>query len=172
MKTTWKRRAKAAKRRKLLTLGLAVLLFLCGIVARDWWSAEDSTVKQLTYDLEKTTYDLGRAKYELERTRVELDTTRLELEKTSKIADIHKNMEVSFLKILDVYSKQSTLVEATNKNPGKEKREKTTKELAMMWKQEFPPLQEHLTQLERALSEIENREPRKFTIPVMEPMRR
>ena len=81
MKTTWQRREKAAKRRKLLTLGLAVLLFLGGIVARDWWSAESSTVKQLTYDLEKTTYDLERAKYDLERTRVDLDAVRLELEK-------------------------------------------------------------------------------------------
>ena len=81
MKTTWKRRDKAAKRRKLLTLGLAVLLFLGGIVARDWWSAESSTVKQLTYDLAKTQYDLERAKYDLERTRGALDTTRLELEK-------------------------------------------------------------------------------------------
>jgi hypothetical protein len=79
---------------------------------------------------------------------------------------------VSFLKILDVYSKQSTLIEAANKNSNKEKRDKTIKELAMMWKQEFPPLQEHLTQLESALSALENREPRRFAIPVMEPMRR
>jgi hypothetical protein len=172
VKTTWQRREKAAKRRKLLTLGLAVLLFLGGIVARDWWSAESSTVKQLTYDLEKTTYDLERAKYDLERTRVDLDAVRLELEKTSKISDIRKNIEVRFLKILDVYSKQSILVEAANKNSSKEQRDKTIKELAMLWKQEFPPLQENLTQLESALSALENREPRKFTIPVMEPMRR
>jgi hypothetical protein len=172
VKTTWKRRDKAAKRRKLLTLGLAILLFLCGIVARDWWSAESSAVKQLTYDLAKTQYDLERAKYDLERTRGALDTTRLELEKTSKISDIRKNMEARFLKILDVYSKQSTLVEAANKNASKEKREKTIKEFAMLWKQELPPLQEHLTQLESALSALENREPRKFTIPVIEPMRR
>jgi hypothetical protein len=79
---------------------------------------------------------------------------------------------VRFLKILDVYSKQSILVEAANKNSSKEQRDKTIKELAMLWKQEFPPLQENLTQLESALSALENRAPRKFTIPVMEPMRR
>src|SRR5262245_6806733 len=112
------------------------------------------------------------AKYELERTRGALDATRVELEKTAKISDIRKHIEVSFLKIFDVYRTQSTLSEAANKNSNKEKRDKTIKELAMMWKQEFPPLQENLTQLESTLAALENREPRQLTIPVMEPMRR
>jgi hypothetical protein len=36
----------------------------------------------------------------------------------------------------------------------------------MMWESEFSPLKDHLTQLENTLSELENREPRDFDLPV------
>jgi hypothetical protein len=162
VKTTWKHRKKAAKRQKVLTIGLAVLIFLGGIVVGNWWGSERSIDKQLTYDLEKTKYDLAMAKYELDRTRVDLDTTRLEWEKISKVSDIRKNIEAIFLKIFDVHREHSKLVEAAEKNSSKEKRNKTKRELEVMWKQEFSPLKDRLAQLENTLSELENREPRDF----------
>jgi hypothetical protein len=153
--TTWRHQRKAAKRQKVLTIGLAVFTFLCGIVAGDWWNSEDSRVKQLTYNLEMATYAL-------DRTRVDLDTTRLEWEKISKVSDIRKNIEAIFLKIFDVHREHSKLVEAAEKNSSKEKRNKTKRELEVMWKQEFSPLKDRLAQLENTLSELENREPRDF----------
>src|SRR6516165_1506110 len=103
--TPWKRRQKAAKRQKVLTIGLAVLRCLGGILAGGWWGSEHSIVKQLTYDLEKTQSDLDLAKHTLDSTRAERDTTRLEWEKISKVSEIRKNMEAIFLKILDVHRK-------------------------------------------------------------------
>jgi hypothetical protein len=46
----------------------------------------------------------------------------------------------------------------------KNKKEKTKRELEMMWESEFSPLKDHLTQLENTLSELENREPRDFDL--------
>jgi hypothetical protein len=160
--TTWRHRRKAAKRQKVLTIGLAVFTFLCGIVAGDWWNSEDSRVKQLTYNLEM-------AKYALDRTRVDLDTTRLELEKISKVSDIRKNIEAIFLEIFDVHSKHSKIVEAAEKNVSKNKRGQTKRELEMMWESAFSPLQDQLTQLENTLAELEQREPRQFDLPATLP---
>ncbi len=162
--TTWRHRKKAAKRQKVLTIGLAVLIFLGGIGAGDWWGSEHSMVKQLTYDLEKTKYDLGMAQYALDRTRVDLDATRLELEKISKVSDIRKNREVIFLQIFDVHRKHSKIVEAADKNVSKNKKDKTQRELEMMWASEFFPLKDQLTQLENTLAELEQREPREFDL--------
>jgi len=168
--TPWKRRQKAAKRQKVLTIGLAVLLCLGGILAGDWWGSEHSIVKQLTYDLEKTQSDLDLAKHTLDRTRAERDTTRLEWEKISKVSEIRKNMEAIFLKILDVHRKHSKLVEAADKNVSKNKRDKAKKELEMLWESEISPLKDQLTQLEHTLAELEQREPREFDLPATPPM--
>ena len=119
--TTWRHRKKAAKRQKVLTIGLAVLIFLGGIGAGDWWGSEHSMVKQLTYDLEKTQYDRDMAKHTLDRTRADLDTTRVELEKISKVSDTRKNIEAIFLKTFDVQRKYSKIVEAADKNVSKNK---------------------------------------------------
>jgi hypothetical protein len=108
------------------------------------------------------------AKQTLDRTKADLDTTRLELEKISKASDIRKNIEAIFLKILDVHRKYSKIVEAADKNVSKNKRGKTKKELEVMWESEISPLKDHLAQLENTLSELENRGPRDFDLPVME----
>ena len=169
--TTWKHRKKAAKRQKVFTIGLAVLIFLCGIVPGYWLGYKHSKVHQLTDELERTRVDL-------ERTRVDLAKAKFELEKalktsdihTSKISDIHNNIETMLLRIFDVYSKHSKLVEVADKNMNKNKKEKAKRELKIMWDSEFSPLKEHLTQLENTLSELENREPRNFDLPELPSM--
>jgi hypothetical protein len=157
--TPWKHRKKAAKRQKVFTIGLAVLTFLCGIVAGYWWSYKHSKVHQVAYELERTRVDLATAKFELEKASEISDIH------TSKISDIHNNIEAVLLRIFDVYSKHSKLVEAADKNVSKNKKEKTKRELEMMWESEFSPLKDHLTKLENTLSELENREPRDFDLP-------
>ena len=57
-------------------------------------------------------------------------------------------------------------MEAADKNVNKNKKEKTKRELEIMWESEFFPLKDHLTQLENTLSELENREPRDFDLPI------
>jgi len=145
--TTWKQpRIKAAKRQKIFMIELAVLTCLCGIVVGYWWSYKPSKVHQLTYELEKTKLDLAKAQI-------------------AKISDMHNNIEAALLRFFDVYRKHSKIVEAADKNVSKDKREKTKRELEMMWESEFSPLKDHLTQLENTLSELENREPRDFDLP-------
>ena len=168
--TTWRHRKKAAKRQKVLTIGLVVFTFLCGIVAGDWWNSEHSMVKQLRYDLEKTHYALNLANHTLDRTRADRDTTRVALEKISKVADIRKNSEAMFLKIFDLQRKYSKIVEAADKNVHKNQRGKTQKELEVMWESEFFPLQDQLTQLEHTLAALEQREPREFELLTTPPM--
>ena len=146
--TPWKPRKKAAKRQKVFTIGLAVLTCLCGIVAGYWWGYKYSKVHQLTSELESTKLDLAKA--ELHR---------------AKISDIHNNIEAVLLRFFDVYRKHSKVVEAADKNVSKNKKEKTKRELEMMWESEFSPLKDQLTQLENTLSELENREPRDFDLP-------
>src|SRR5262245_33923188 len=124
--TTWKHRQKAAKRQKVFTIGLAVLTFLCGIVVGHWWSSKHSTVQQLTRELERAHFELTKAKFALE--------------KASKISDIRNNIEAVLLRIFGVYSKHSKLVEAADKNMSKNKKEKTKREVEMMWESEFSPL--------------------------------
>ena len=157
--TTWKPRKKAAKRQKVFTIGLAVLTFLCGIVAGDWWGDKHSKVHQLTAELESTKVDLAKAKFELEQVSKASDSHR------AKISDIHNNIEAVLLRFFDVYRKHSKIVEAADKNVSKNKKEKTKRELEMMWESEISPLKDHLTQLENTLSELENREPRDFDLP-------
>jgi hypothetical protein len=155
VQTTWKHRQKAAKRQKVFTIGLAVFTFLCGALAGHWWSTQHSRVKQLTYELERTQFDLAQAKFALE--------------KTSKLADIRHNLAAVVLQILDVYRKQSKLVEVADNNASKNIRDKTKRELEMMWKSAIPPLKDRLTQLESTLAKLENREPREFVFPALEP---
>ena len=155
MQTTWKHRKKAAKRQKVLTIGLAVFTFLFGALAGHWWSSKHGTVQQLTHELERTQFDLAKA--------------QSDLEKMSKIADIRNNLEADVLQIFAVYRKHSKLVEAVDKNVSKNIRDKTKRELEMLWKSDFPPLKDDLTQLESTLSKLENREPRDFDLPAMEP---
>jgi len=155
VQTTWKHRKKAAKRQKVLTIGLAVFTFLFGALAGHWWSSKHGTVQQLTHELERTQFDLATAKSELE--------------KMSKISDIRNNLEADVLQIFAVYRKHSKLVEAVDKNVSKNIRDKTKRELEMLWKSDFPPLKDDLTQLESTLSKLENREPRDFDLPAMEP---
>jgi hypothetical protein len=168
--TPWRHRQKAAKRQKVLTIGLVVLTFLCGIVAGNWWHSEHSMGKQLRYDLEKTQYALNMANHTLDRTRADLDTTRVALENISKVSDIRKNREAIFLKIFDLQSKYSKIVEAADKHVRKHQRGKTQKELEVMWESEFFPLQDQLTQLEHTLAALEQREPRKFELPATPPI--
>src|SRR5215813_13171549 len=99
--TTWKHRKKAAKRQKVFTIELAVLTFLCGIVPGYWWGYKHSKVHQLTDELERTRGDLAKAKFELEKTLKISDIH------TSKISDIHNNIEAVLLRIFDVYRKHS-----------------------------------------------------------------
>ena len=148
---TWKPRKKAAKRQKVFTIKLAILTFLCGIVAGYWSGYKHSKIHQLTYELERTKLDLAKAKFELE--------------KVSKIPDIHNNIETVLLRFFDVYRKHSKVVEAADKNVSRNRKEKTKHELEMMWESEFSPLKDDLTQLENTLSELENREPRDFDLP-------
>jgi hypothetical protein len=155
MTTTWKTRKKATERHKLLKIGLAVLTFIFGILVGLWWNDKQSTVNQLTYDLVRTKADLEKAKFELEM--------------TSRVSDIRNNIEATFLKILDLYRKHSTLVEAADKRSRKEDRDKTKREIETIWKYEFPPLKDNLIQLETMLANLENREPRNFDLPGMEP---
>ena len=155
MQTTWKHRKKAAKRQKVLTIGLAVFTFLCGALAGHGWGSKHGTVQQVTHELERTQVDLAQAKSELE--------------KMSKISDIRNNLEADVLQIFDVYRKHSKLVEAADKNVSKNIKDTTKRELEMLWKSDFPPLKAHLTQLESTLSKLENREPRDFDLPAMEP---
>ena len=158
--TTWKHRKKAVKRqKKVLTIGLAVLTFLCGIVAGYWWDYKHSNVHQVAYELERTRIDLAKATFELD------EASKISDIHTSKISDIHNNIEAVLLRIFDVYSKHSKIVAASDKNVGKNKKEKTKRELEMMWESEFSPLKDDLTQLENTLSEVEKREPRDFDLP-------
>jgi hypothetical protein len=157
--TTWKPRKKAAKRQKVFTIGLAVLTFLCGIVAGYWWGYKHSKVHQLTYELERTKLDLAKAKFELEKVSKVSDIH------IAKISDIHNNIEAVLLRSFAVYRKHSKVVEAADKNVSKNKKAETKRELEMMWESEFSPLKDHLTQLENMLSELENREPRDFDLP-------
>jgi hypothetical protein len=157
--TTWKPRKKAAKRQKVFTIGLVVLTFLCGIVAGYWWGYKHSKVHQLIYELERTKLDLDKAKFELEKVSKVSDIH------IAKISDVHNNIEAVLLRTFAVYRKHSKVVEAADKNVSKNKKEKTKRELEMMWESEFSPLKDHLTQLENTLSELENREPRDFDLP-------
>lgn len=157
--TPWKPRKKAAKRQKVFTIELAVLTLLCGIVAGYWSGYKHSKIPQLTYELERTKLDLAKAKFELEKVSKMQDIHLV------KISDIHNNIETVLLKFFDVYRKHSKVVEAADKNVSKNKKEKTKRELDMMWESEFSPLKDHLTQLENTLSELENREPRDFDLP-------
>jgi predicted nucleic acid-binding Zn-ribbon protein len=168
--TPWRYRQKAAKRQKVLMIGLTVLTFLCGVGAGDWWNSEHSMVKQLSYDLEKTQYDLNMANHTLDRTGADLDTTRVELEKISKISDLRKHSEAIFLQVFDLQRKYSKIVEAADKNVGKNKRGKTKKELEVMWESELSPLKDQLTQLDNTLAELEQRAPRVFELPATPPM--
>ena len=158
--TTWKQpRKKAAKRQKVFTIELAVLTCLCGIVAGDWWGDKHSKVHQLTAELESTKGDLAKAKFELEK------VSKTSAIHRAKISDMHNNIETVLLRFFDAYRKHSKVVEAADKNVSKNKKEKTKRELEMMWESEFSPLKDHLTQLENTLSELENREPRDFDLP-------
>jgi hypothetical protein len=151
VQTTWKHRQKAAKRQKVLTIGLAVFSCLCGALVGHWWNSQHGTVTQVTHALERTQFELAKAQFTLE--------------KMAKIADIRTNIEGVILQIFDVYRKQSQLVETAKKNASKHLRDKTQRELEMMWTSAFPPLQDRLSQLERMLSQLENREPRDFDLP-------
>jgi chromosome segregation ATPase len=153
--TTWKQRKQVAKRQKVLTLGLVVLTFLAGSVVSYSWGSKHSKVNQVTAELERTQFELANA--------------TVALEKASKIAGIRTNIEAVLLEILDVYSQQRKRVEVAEKHTNKKTRDKAQRELEMMWEAEFSPLQDQLTQLEQTLSELENREPRNFGLPVMEP---
>jgi hypothetical protein len=153
--TTWRRRKKAAKRQKVLTIGLAVFTFLCGTLAGSWWGYKQSKVNQVTYELERTRFDLAKAKFALE--------------KAVKISDIRTHIEAVLLKIFDVYRQQSKLVEAADKSASKNKRDKAKREREMTWESAFSPLKDQLAQLESTLSALENREPRDFGLPGMEP---
>ena len=157
--TTWKPRKKAAKRQKVFTIELAVLTCLCGIVAGYWGGYKHSKVPQLTFELERTKLDLAKAKLELE---TEPKTSAIYI---AKISDIHNNIEAVLLRFFDIYRKHSKVVEAADKNVSKNRKEKTKRELDMVWESEFSPLKDHLTQLENTLSELENREPRDFDLP-------
>ena len=157
--TTWRHRKKTAKRQKVLTIGLAVLTFLCGTLAGYWWGYKHSKVHQLTSELESTKLELAQAEFELEK------VSKTSAIHRAKISDIHNNIEAVLLRIFDVYRKHSKVVEAADKNVSKNKKEKTKQELEIMWESEFSPLKDHLTQLENTLSELENREPRDFDLP-------
>ena len=157
--TTWKPRKKAAKRQKVFTIGLTVLTFLCGIMAGDWWGYKHSKVHQVTSELESTKFDLAKGKFELEKVSKAADSH------IAKISDIHNNIEAVLLRFFDVYRKHSKVVEAADKNVSKNKKEKTKRELEIMWEAEVSPLKDHLTQLESTLSKLENREPRDFDLP-------
>jgi hypothetical protein len=157
--TTWKHRKKAAKRQNIFIIGLAIFAFLGGVLAGYWWGYKYSKVPQLTYELERIRFDLAKAKFEQEQ------ESKIANIHTSKISDIHNNIETVLLRIFDVYSKHSKIVEAADKNVSKNKKDKTNRELEMMWESEFSPLQDHLTQLENTLSELENRAPRDFDLP-------
>jgi len=148
---TLNRRKKAAKRQKVFTIELAILTFLCGIVAGYWSGYKHSKIHQVTYELERTKLDLGKAKFELE--------------KVSKIPDIHNNIEAVLLRFFAVYRKHSKVVEAADKNVSKNRKERTKRELDIMWESESSPLKDDLTQLENTLAELENREPREFDLP-------
>jgi hypothetical protein len=157
--TTWKPRKKAAKRQKVVMIGLAVLTCLCGIVAGYWWGYKHSKVHQLTFELERTKLDLTKAQFELEK------VSKASATHTTKISDMHNNIEADLLRFFDVYRKHSKVIEAADKNVRKDKKEKTKRELEMMWESELSPLKDHLTQLENTLAGLENREPRDFDLP-------
>jgi hypothetical protein len=65
--TTWRHRKKAAKRQKVLTIGLAGFIFLCGTLAGYWWGYKQSKVNQVIYALERTQVDLATAQFALEK---------------------------------------------------------------------------------------------------------
>ena len=158
--TTWKHRKKAAKRHTILILiGLATFTFLGGTLSGYWWGSKHSKVPQLTYALERIRFDLAKAKFAQEQ------ESKIANIHTSKISDIHNNIEAVLLKIFDVYIKHSKIVEAADKNVSKNKKDKTKRELEMMWESEFSPLQDRLAQLENTLSELEKRAPRDFDLP-------
>ena len=158
--TTWRQpRKKAAKRQKVFTIELAILTCLCGIVVGYWWGYKPSKVHQLTFELERTKLDLAKAQFELEK------VSKLPAIHIAKISDMHNNIEADLLRFFEVYRKHNKIVEAADKNVSKDKKEKTKRELEIMWESEFSPLKEHLTQLENTLSELENREPRDFDLP-------
>ena len=69
----------------------------------------------------------------LERTKVDLAKAQFALEKAVKIAEIRNNIEAVLLNIFDVYRKQSKIVEAAEKNTSKNKRDRTKRELEIMW---------------------------------------
>jgi hypothetical protein len=158
--TTWKYRKKAAKRQKVLMIGLAIFTFLGGALPGYWWGSQYSEVPQLTSELERVKFDLAKTKFEQEQAS---KTAELH---TGKISEIHTNIEAVLLRIFDVYGKHSKIVEAAAKNVSKNKKDKTKQELEMMWESEFSPLHDRLIQLENTLSELEKREPRDFDLPV------
>jgi chromosome segregation ATPase len=157
--TTWKHRKKAAKRQKVLMIGLAIFTFLGGALPGYWWGSQHSQVPQLTSELERIRFDLAKTKFEQEQAAKTADIH------TAKISEIHTNIEAVLFRIFDAYRKHSKIVEAAAKNVSKNKKDKTKQELEMMWESEFSPLQDRLTQLENTLSELENREPRDFDLP-------
>ena len=124
-----------------------------------WLGYKHSKVHQLTYELERTKLDLAKAQFELEK------VSKMPAIHIAKISDMHNNIESTLLRFFDVYRKHSKIVEAADKNVSKNNKEKTKRELEMMWESEFSPLKDHLTQLENTLSELENREPRDFDLP-------
>ena len=157
--TTWRQpRKKAAKRQKVFTIGLAVLIFLCGIVPGYWWGSQHSQVPQLTSELERIRFDLAKTKFEQEQAA---KTAEIHI---AKISEIHNDIEAILLRVFDVYRKQSKIVEAAAKNVSKNKKDKTKQEVEMMWESEFSPLHDRLTQLENTLSALEKREPRDFDL--------
>jgi hypothetical protein len=157
--TTWKPRKKAAKRQKVFMIALAVLTFLCGIVAGYGLGSKHSKVHQVTSELESTKRDLAQAQSELEK------VSKIPDMHTAKLSDIHNNIETVLLRFFDVYRKHSKVVEAAEKYVSQNRKKKTKQELDMMWESEFSPLKDHLTQLENTLSALENREPRAFDLP-------
>src|SRR6266478_2944052 len=154
--TIRRHRKKVAKRQKVFTIGLVVLTFLVGIVAGQWWSVTHSTINQVTSELQRTNFDLAKTKFEME--------------KVSKISEIHNNIEIFLLKIFDAYRKHSKIVQAADKNVSKNKKDKTQRDLEIMWESEFFPLKDQLTQLENTLAELEQREPREFDLPATPPL--
>jgi hypothetical protein len=92
--TTWKHRKKAAKRQKVLMIGLAIFTFLGGALPGYWWGSQHSQVPQLTSELERIRFDLAKTKFEQEQAAKTADIH------TAKISEIHINIEAVFFACL------------------------------------------------------------------------